>query len=63
MAIIKTNLNYMTVGELRELIKDFDDSIEISVWDNSGLVDTVEIEINKDEDTIDINIEVEDPKY
>lgn len=66
METIKRNLNYITVGELKELIKDFDDSTEIAVWDNLGLVDKIEIEINKYENienTIDINIEGEYPKY
>ena len=66
MKKIKKNLNYITVGELKELIKDFDDSTEIAVWDNLGLVDKIEIEINEYENlenTIDINIEGEYPKY
>ena len=66
MKTIKKNLNYITVGELKELIKDFDDSTEIAVWDNLGLVDKIEIEINEYENlenTIDINIEGEYPKY
>ena len=66
METIKRNLNYITVGELKELIKDFDDSTEIGVWDSLGLVDKIEIEINKYENienTIDINIEGEYPKY
>lgn len=66
METIKKNLNYITVGELRELIKDFDDSTEIAVWDNLGLIDKIEIEVNvyeNLENTIDINIEGEYPKY
>lgn len=66
MKTIKKNLNYITVGELKELIKDFDDSTEIAVWDNLGLVDKIEIEVNEYENlenTIDINIEGEYPKY
>ena len=62
METIKRNLNCITVGELRELIKDFDDSTEITVWDNLGLIDKIEIEVNKYENienTIDINIEGE----
>lgn len=66
MKTIKKNLSYITVGELKELIKDFDDSTEIAVWDNLGLVDKIEIEVNEYENlenTIDINIEGEYPKY
>ena len=61
METVIKNLNHITVGELRELIKNFDDLTEITVWDGLGLVDKIEIEIDKSENTIEINIEGDYP--
>lgn len=48
MTTITKKLYGMTVGELKELLKDIDDSIEIE-WDEIGRgsgIETVELEID-----------------
>ena len=51
------SLRGLTVGELKELLKDVDDAIEIDVWDELGLLTTTEIEVVEYEyRTIDVNI-------
>ena len=52
-------LNGMTVGRLKEIISNVDDNVEINIWDNSGLVTNIEIEITEffEETIVDINID------
>lgn len=62
---MKKDLRNITVGELKELLKGIDDSVEIDVWDNLGLVETLEIEVLEweHETTVDINIDGTYPYY
>lgn len=68
MTTITKKLYGMTVGELKELLKDIDDSVEIE-WDEIGRgsgIETVELEISTydcpDIDpTVCINIETIEP--
>lgn len=64
---MKKKLNGMTIGELKELIKDVDDSVEIDVWDNLGLVESLDLEIirweSTNDTTVEINIEGTYPSY
>lgn len=64
---MKKKLSGMTIGELKELIKDVDDSVEIDVWDNLGLVESLDLEIITWEltnvTTVEINIEGTYPSY
>ena len=51
------SLRGLTIGELKELLKDVDDAIEIDVWDELGLLTTTEIEVVEyDHGTTDVNI-------
>lgn len=52
-------LNGMTIGRLKEIISNIDDNVEINIWDNSGLVTNIEIEVTEflEETIVDINID------
>ena len=59
MITIKRKLNGLTIRELKELIKDVDEDIEISVWSEIPL-QRLDIEIVKyDFGDIDVDINVE----
>ena len=59
MTTITRKLNGLTIKELKELIKDIDDNIEISVWSEIPL-QKLNIEIVKyDFGEIDVDINVE----
>ena len=59
MTTIKRKLNGLTIRELKELIKDVDEDIEISVWSEIPL-QKLDIEIVKyDFGDIDVDINVE----
>lgn len=47
MTAITENLNGMTIGRLKEIISNIDDSVEIGIWDSLGLVRNVEIEVSR----------------
>ena len=53
------NLNGMTIGRLKEIISNIDDSVEIGIWDHLGLVTSIEIEVMifSEETDVDINID------
>ena len=60
MTSTKRKLNGLTVGELKELLKDIDNTIEISVWSDVA-ASKIELEIikyNNIETDVDINIEM-----
>ena len=60
MTNIKRKLNGLTVGELKELLKDIEDTTEISVWSDFA-ASKIELEIIKydfGEIDVDINIEI-----
>lgn len=58
------NLSGMTIGRLKEIISNIDDSVEIGIWDNLGLIANIEIEVTTtifDEPVVDINIDGDYP--
>ena len=60
---IRTNLNGLTVGKLKEIIRDVSDDAEIYVWNVgiTGFVKSSELEIvTYDNNETDVSINIED---
>lgn len=52
------DLKHMTVGELKSILSEIDDTVEINIYDTLGLINEIEIEtiVSGDEQDVYINL-------
>lgn len=53
------DLKHMTVGELKNILSGIDDTVEICIFDNLGLITEIEIETYVWDDKTDVYINID----